>query len=109
MIELKEFEREDGISPFGQWFDALNIPAATQITVALTRLKEGKHSRVKPVGSGVYEYTIDFGPGYRIYFGKDGDKIIILLYGGHKKRQQKDINQAVEYWQDYKKRKAKGA
>jgi hypothetical protein len=52
MIELKEFVREDGTSPFGQWFDKLNIPAATQITVALTRLKEGKHSRVKPVGRG---------------------------------------------------------
>ncbi|HYA88844.1 MAG TPA: type II toxin-antitoxin system RelE/ParE family toxin [Nitrospirota bacterium] len=89
MIELKEFVREDGTSPFGQWFDRLNIHAATQITVALTRLKEGKHSRVKPVGRGIYEYTIDFGPGYRIYFGKDGEKIIILLYGGHKKNSKK--------------------
>jgi putative addiction module killer protein len=105
MIALKEFEKTDGKSPFGQWFDDLDNHVAAHITVALTRLKEGNHSRVKPVGRGVYEYAIDFGPEYRIYFAKDGDKIIILLQGGHKKRQQKDINQAIEYWQDYKTRK----
>jgi putative addiction module killer protein len=108
MIELKEFVRDDGKSPFGQWFDSLNIHAAAEIVIALTRLKEGKHSRIKPVGSGVYEYTINFGPGYRIYFGKDGEKIIILLHGGHKKRQQKEIGRAIEYWHDYKARKKKG-
>jgi len=104
MIELKEYVNEDGKSPFGQWFNH----AAAQIVVVLTRLKEGKHSRIKPVGGGVYEYTINFGPGYRIYFGKHGEKIIILLHGGHKKRQQKDIDRAIEYWHAYKARKKRG-
>jgi putative addiction module killer protein len=60
---------------------------------------------VKGVGAGVSESRIDFGPGYRIYFGKDGERIVILLGGGTKKRQQKDINDAIARWQDYKKRK----
>lgn len=75
------------------------------MTVAVTRLGQGNFSNVKGVGSGVYEYTIDFGPGYRVYFGKDGDRVIFLLGGGTKKRQQRDIATAVALWQDYKQRK----
>lgn len=60
---------------------------------------------MKGVGSGVYETRIDFGPGYRIYFGKDGDTLVILLGGGTKKLQRRDIDAAQEYWKDYKKRK----
>jgi putative addiction module killer protein len=63
---------------------------------------------VKGVGGGVHEYRLDFGPGYRIYFGKDGDLLVILLGGGTKKRQQRDIEDAIARWQDYKKRKAQG-
>jgi putative addiction module killer protein len=63
---------------------------------------------VKSVGSGVLEYRIDFGPGYRLYFGRDTDTLIILLAGGTKSRQQKDITAAQERWADYKKRKRKG-
>jgi putative addiction module killer protein len=68
-------------------------------------LGKANFSNVKGVGSGVYEYTVDFGPGYRIYFGKDGDRLVILLGGGTKKRQQQDIATAVAMWQDYKRRK----
>ena len=64
-------------------------------------------SNVKGVGAGVFEYRIDFGPGYRIYFGKDGDRLVILLAGGTKKRQNADITAAKVYWQDYKRRKRK--
>ena len=60
---------------------------------------------MKGVGSGVYEYRIDFGPGYRVYFGKDGDKLVILLGGGSKKRQQRDIAEANRLWAEYKKAK----
>jgi putative addiction module killer protein len=60
---------------------------------------------VKGVGAGVYEYRIDFGPGYRIYFGKDGDRLVILLAGGTKKRQDADIASAKGHWSDYKRRK----
>lgn len=57
------------------------------------------------VGSGVFEYKLDFGPGYRVYFGKDSETLVILLGGGTKKRQQRDINAALANWQDYKRRK----
>jgi len=60
---------------------------------------------MKGVGSGVLEFRIDFGPGYRIYFGKDGERLVILLGGGTKKRQQQDIETALARWQDYKRRK----
>lgn len=60
---------------------------------------------MKSVGSGVHECRIDFGPGYRVYFGKDGERLVILLGGGTKKRQQRDINDAIARWQDYKNRK----
>jgi putative addiction module killer protein len=65
-------------------------------------------SNAKGIGAGVHEYRIDFGPGYRIYFGKDGDRVVILVGGGRKKRQQEDIHTALARWQDYKQRKAAG-
>lgn len=76
------------------------------MATAPERIADGNCSNVKPVGSGVLEYRIDFGPGYRIYFGRDGDRLTILLAGGTKKRQQDDIRQANAHWDDYKKRKA---
>ncbi len=63
---------------------------------------------VKPVGQGVFERRISFGPGYRIYFGRDGDRLVILLCGGTKRRQQADIKKARSFWVDYKKRKRQG-
>ena len=104
--EVEEFEIE-GRSPFGSWFDDLDAVAAAKVTVAITRLQMGHHSNVKYIGSGVAEYKIDFGPGYRVYFGKDGSKLIILLCGGDKKAQGKDIEKAKKYWLDYKDRKKK--
>jgi putative addiction module killer protein len=71
----------------------------------LIRISAGNFSNVEGVGSGVFEYKLDFGPGYRIYFGKDGQELVILLGGGSKKRQQRDINTALARWQDYKRRK----
>jgi len=75
------------------------------VNTYLTRIGSGNLSSVKSVGSGVHECRIDWGPGYRVYLGKDGEKLVILLGGGTKKRQQKDIDQAKELWQEYKKRK----
>ncbi len=68
-------------------------------------MEQGNLSGAKGVGAGVSEYRIDFGPGYRVYFGKDGDTLIILLGGGTKKRQQKDIETAQDLWREYKQRK----
>jgi putative addiction module killer protein len=105
MIKLKQYINNEGRSPFVKWFLELNSIAAAKITTAIYKLELGNFSNVKGVGNGVYEQKIDFGPGYRVYFGKDGSEIIILLCGGSKKHQSKDISAAHEYWQDYKKRK----
>jgi putative addiction module killer protein len=72
---------------------------------AAIRLEQGNFSTVKSIGQGVFEYRIDFGPGYRVYFGQDGQALVILLTRGTKKRQQRDIEAAHAYWQDYKQSK----
>jgi putative addiction module killer protein len=94
-----------GRSPFAAWFEDLNAPAAAKVAVAVARMELGNFSNSRSVGEGVFEFRIDFGPGYRIYFGKDGETIVILLAGGTKKRQHRDIETAKQRWQDYKDRK----
>jgi putative addiction module killer protein len=106
MLGLRYYLDADGRSPFARWFADLNAPARAKVTIAIARLEQGNLSQVKGVGEGVLEYRIDFGPGYRIYFGRDGDTLIILLTGGTKKRQQRDIESARLLWSDYKRRKA---
>ena len=101
---MRGYLDEQGNKPFADWFDALDHTAAAKVTIALTRMEQGNFSNSKSVGFGVYEYKIDF-PGYRIYFGKDGDTLVILLGGGTKKRQSKDIAAAQSSWADYKRRK----
>ncbi len=81
------------------------MPAAAKVTTALVRMEQGNLSNAKGVEAGVSEYRLDFSPGYRIYFDKGGDTLIILLGGGTKKRQQKDIEAAQDLWQEYKQRK----
>ncbi len=108
MIEVREYLDRGGRSPFGAWSDRLNREAAAKVAAALARIQQGNLSNAKGVGAGVYEYRIDFGPGYRIYFGKDGDRLVILVGGGTKKRQQEDIKTALVRWQDYKQRKEAG-
>jgi len=105
MIILQEYITVDGSSPFAKWFNQLDPQAAAKVTVYITRIGNGNFSRVEGVGNGVFECKIDFGPGYRVYFGKDGEKLIVLLGGGTKKRQQNDIRNALHLWQEYKKRK----
>jgi putative addiction module killer protein len=105
MIEVREYLDAKGRSPYAAWFDNLNAEAAAKMTTAVTRISLGNFSNVEGVGSGVLEYKLDFGPGYRIYFGKDGEALVIVLGGGTKKRQQRDINTALANWQDYKRRK----
>jgi len=94
-----------GTSPFAKWFQKLDAVAAAKVATALYRMEQGNVSSLKPVGQGVAEYRIDFGPGYRIYLGQDGDTVVILLGGGTKKGQSADIRQAQQRWQDYKSRK----
>jgi putative addiction module killer protein len=105
MLELRYYLTSDGESPFEQWFADLDATAAAKVAVALARLEQGHLSNVKTVSDGVLEYRIDWGPGYRVYFGRDGAVLVILLTGGSKKRQQRDIGQAQAMWADYKRRR----
>ena len=105
MITIREYIDLNGHSPYAKWFNRLNAPAAAKITTAVVRMELGNFSNSKGIGEGIFECRIDFGPGYRIYFGKDGDTIVILLGGGTKKRQQKDIVNAKKFWKEYKLRK----
>ena len=105
MLSVSEYLDRAGSSPFAEWFKTLDAVAAAKVTTAVRRLELGNFSNVKGVGAGVFEYRIDFGPGYRVYIGKDGDAVVILLGGGTKKRQDRDITTAQERWADYKKRK----
>jgi putative addiction module killer protein len=109
MIEVREYVDPAGRSPFTKWLRALNVNAAAKVATALERIADGNLSNVKPIRHGVLEYKIDFGPGYRIYFGRDGDRLIILLAGGAKKRQQQDIEQAKANWEDYQRRRTQHA
>ena len=95
MPVAKQYEDEDGKSPYAQWFDDLHAPAAAKVTKAVVRMEQGNFSNVTPVGTGVSEYTVDFGPGYRVYFGRDGDQIIILLGG----EERKSGNKGTSTWQ----------
>lgn len=108
MTEIVLYVTEHGKAPFSDWFDALDTAAALKVRTALARMEAGNLGDMKSVGQGVSERRIPFGPGYRVYFGQDGGKLIVLLCGGTKTRQSKAIAQAKAYWDDYKARKLKG-
>jgi putative addiction module killer protein len=105
VLELRYYLAPDGQSPFEKWFAGLDPTARAKVTTAIVRLEQGNLSNVKGVGEGVLEYRIDFGPGYRVYFGRDGAALVILLTGGTKQRQQRDIAAAIDMWADYRRRK----
>ena len=105
MLEVRAYIQADGRKPFAKWFEALDPAAAAKVTVAIARMETGNLSNTKSVGDGVLEFRIDFGPGYRIYFGRDGHALVILLAGGTKQRQRMDIATAKVRWADYKTRK----
>ncbi len=102
---LVEYQDEQGRSPFSRWFARLNAQAAARVARALYRLAEGNFSNVKAVGRGFSESKLDFGPGYRIYFGQDGETLVVLLAGGTKQRQSRDVVTAQAHWRDYRRRK----
>lgn len=105
VLDLRYYLAGDGRSPFEEWFSGLDAAAGAKVSVALARLEQGNLSNAKGVGEGVLEYRIDWGPGYRVYFGRDGEALVILLTGGTKQRQQRDIETAKELWADYKRRR----
>lgn len=107
-IKIASYVTEDGLDPFAKWFDKLNAIAAAKVSTALYRMELGNYSNFKTLGEGIFEYKIDFGPGYRTYFGQDGEELVILVGGGSKKQQDKDIKIAKNYWQKYKLAKKRG-
>jgi putative addiction module killer protein len=105
-LAIRSFVEANGRVPFQIWLDVLDRQAQAKIDIALYRLAQGNRSQVKGVGGGVAELKVDFGPGYRIYFGQDGSRLVVLLAGGTKKRQSEDIMTAKARWTEYKARKA---
>lgn len=105
--EVREYLAPDGSCPFGEWLVALrDHRARNRILGRLDRVRAGLRGDWKAVGNGIFELRIDHGPGYRVYCGQDGSRLVLLLCGGDKRTQQRDIETAYEYWQDYKVRRS---
>ncbi|HEY3855891.1 MAG TPA: type II toxin-antitoxin system RelE/ParE family toxin [Verrucomicrobiae bacterium] len=100
-FEIREFV-ENGSSPFGEWFEDLDNVTAERVDKYLRRLEQGNFGAAKALHEGIFELRMDFGPGYRIYYGREGGALIILLGGGSKRRQSADIAAAVVRWKRYK-------
>jgi len=100
---IQEYIAKDEKNHFREWFDNLkDIKAQVKIDIRIGRLRLGNFGDAKGVGHGVYELKIHFGPGYRVYYGLEGSKIVLLLCGGDKSSQKKDIKKAVAHWKEYK-------
>jgi putative addiction module killer protein len=102
--QIEKYLRPDGKCPFDDWMTSLRDQRArAKIRTRIDRVQLGNLGNCEPVGGGVSELKIDYGPGYRVYFGQVGTKLVILLCGGDKSSQSEDIKKAIEYWEDYKK------
>jgi len=105
MTEVREYRTRDGRRPLSEWIAALRDRSARMRVLArIDRLSIGLRGDWKPVGQGVFELRIDYGPGYRIYCAAWGNELVILLCGGDKRKQTQDIETAHAYWQDFKER-----
>ncbi|MFN6460672.1 MAG: type II toxin-antitoxin system RelE/ParE family toxin [Nostoc sp. DedVER02] len=103
--EIRNYLTVDGKNIFNEWLDSLrDRRAKAKIRARLDRVEDGNLGDCKSVGEGIFELRIDYGPGYRIYFGQEGITIIILLCGGDKSTQKQDVDKAQEYWKDYRSR-----
>jgi putative addiction module killer protein len=101
--EIIVFRAKDGAVPFEIWLDELNDKRAVpRVLARLARVRQGGLGDFKPVGEGVCELRVDYGPGYRVYFGQSGRTVVVLLCGGDKRSQDRDIRQAKQYWHEYK-------
>lgn len=98
---VREYLRKDGSSPIREWLESLQTTTQARIAARLTRFEAGNLGDCKPVGSGVWEARFMFGSGYRLYFGRKGNSLILLLTGGDKGSQQADIASAKKYWEEF--------
>ncbi len=105
MTELRHYLTRKGRDPFGEWLSGLrDLNAVARIEVRLARLERCLFGDCEPIGEGLSELRIHWGPGYRIYFGREGSALILLLCGGDKRTQAKDIQDAKNFWNDHKAR-----
>jgi len=105
-IEILVYRTADGKIPYQNWLESIRDDRMrTRIRVRIDRLRLGNLGDTKSVGHGVHELRMHFGPGFRVYFGYDGQTIVVLLCGGDKSTQSRDIENALLYWNDYKWRK----
>jgi putative addiction module killer protein len=104
-VEVRQHVDSTGRNQFARWFVDLPEEAQARIVSTLGRLGNGNTSSMKGIGSGLFEIRVDYGPGYRVYCGRAGESLVILLGGGTKKRQQADIWQAHALWEEYKRSK----
>lgn len=101
--ELAEYLTPDGRSPFREWLRGLkDVRTRAIVRVRLNRVRLGNLGHCRELAEGVSELKIDHGPGFRVYFGEDGDTLVILLCGGDKSTQRADIQRAKAYWRDYR-------
>jgi putative addiction module killer protein len=105
-LEIRRYRTPAGTEPFTTWITGLaDRQARERILARLDRLEAGNFGDTRYLRGGVSELRVDWGPGYRVYFGRDGQAVILLLCGGDKRRQDADIEKAVELWQKYEARK----
>lgn len=106
-MDLLRYQREDGVEPFTQWLVSLRDKAAeARIRIRLRRIEAGNLGDCEPVGAGVTELRVHVGAGYRVYFGRHGASLVILLCGGDKGSQASDIKRAKDYWAEWKARQS---
>ncbi|MDD5627594.1 MAG: type II toxin-antitoxin system RelE/ParE family toxin [Elusimicrobia bacterium] len=104
-MDLRRYQTAEGCVPYSDWIRALDSGTAGRISAYVDRMKYGNFGRSEPVGRGVSELKIDFGPGYRVYYLQDGGTVVVLLCGGDKSSQQGDIRLAQEFSEDYWRRR----
>lgn len=106
---IEYYVAEDGKKPFKEWLESLHdVRGRAKVRIRIDRARLGNLGDQKHVSQGVHELRINYGPGYRVYYGIEGNRLILLLLGGDKSSQQKDITRAVEYWQSHKRRTRNG-
>lgn len=108
MFLLKHYINSKGLDLFGAWLDSLrDKQARARVAARMLRLQNGNFGDCKPVGGGVWELRIDWGPGYRVYYALADRKVVLLCEGGDKRSQQEDIASAIARWQDWQSRSSK--
>ena len=106
MLEIQTYQSPDGADPYTEWLMGLaDRQARARIVVRVLRMGAGNMGDCKPLSDGVWELKIDHGPGYRVYYAQAGKRLILLLAGGDKRKQQADIDKAIARWNDWQQRK----